>query len=78
MLYTVVSLEQIYSHRTKIHPSQSDEIKKEEEYKNINLEHGILRAKREEDHYVVDSIQSTNMSDYLDDHFSPGSILKLE
>ncbi|CUH92478.1 YlzJ-like family protein [Herbinix luporum] len=70
MLYTVVPLERIYlDHRAK------DQGKKEEaepEYKEIQLKHGRVLARREGDNYIVHRITSTDMSDYLNGDYSPG------
>lgn len=75
MLYTVVPLERIYvDHRAR------EQAKKEEsmpEFKEIFLKHGRVIARREGDNYVVHSINSTDMKDYLNLDYYPGQIIKL-
>lgn len=81
MLYTTVPLERIYSCRTEsilINTNNRGKTKEENEtneFKNISLQHGRIYAKRDGDHYVVDGISSTDMSDYLNSEYIPGSII---
>lgn len=73
MLYTVVPLERIYvDHNAK------DQIKNdaEPEYKEVLLKHGRVIARREGENYVVQKLLSTDMSDYLNEDYSPGKIIK--
>lgn len=74
MLYTVVPLERIYvDHNAK------DQLKSEEtepEYKEVMLQHGRVVTRRDGKDYVVQKINSTNMSDYLNADYSPGKIIK--
>ena len=76
MLYTVVPLERIYS--TRFHRSnglnQGVDSPKNIEYKDIPLDHGFLRTRAEGDQCVVDSIISTDLKDYLNVNYVPGSI----
>ncbi|BBF42071.1 hypothetical protein lbkm_0753 [Lachnospiraceae bacterium KM106-2] len=70
MLYTVMPLERVYhSYDTK------DE---KEEMMEFSLEHGRIIAKRCEDHYEVERILSTDMSDYLREDYMPGALLQRE
>lgn len=76
MLYTVVPLERIYSNRAK---SILDEYKvqglmpKEElEFRDIPIVHGKITARRDGDRYVVNQINSTDMTDYLNTNYWPG------
>lgn len=79
MLYTVVPLERIYSCRTQsiLGNTRGRTDSKSElesvEYKNISLQHGRIYAKRDGDNYIVDGICSTDMSDYLNSEYMPGS-----
>ena len=71
MLYTSRPLERIYyDHNTK----NNDEIKSEKstEYKEVIIENGRVIAKRMGDKYVVDYINSTDMSNYLNISYTPG------
>lgn len=82
MLYTVVPLERIYSYRTESilgKSSRNTENKEdsEVEYKQVELQHGRVYARRDGDNYVVDGICSTDMSDYLNNEYAPGAVLKL-
>jgi hypothetical protein len=81
MLYTVVPLERIYSCRTEsilINAFKNTDIKQENdkvEYRNIDLPHGRVYAKRIGENYIVDGINSTDMSDYLNADYMPGSVV---
>ena len=77
MLYTVVPLERIYRSRTKADLTNYDESEDTMEFKDIAIANGFVRARREKNHYIVDGIHSTDMNDYLDDRFAPGSIIDL-
>lgn len=81
MLYTVVPLERIYSYRTEsilCNSSRNKDNKTEEvEYKQISLPNGRIYARRDGENYVVDGIHSTDMSDYLNSEYSPGSVIKM-
>lgn len=82
MLYTVVPLERIYSYRTEsvLGISKDTELKNTGdtavEYRDINLEHGSVRARRDGENFVVEEINSTDMSDYLNKEYMPGSVIK--
>ncbi|NLJ90500.1 MAG: hypothetical protein GX323_06315 [Clostridiales bacterium] len=83
MLYTVVPLERIYSNMAK---SVLDEYKvkglmpKDEPvtYKDIPIAHGKILAQLEGDKYVVSRINSTDMADYLNSKYAPGSQIKID
>lgn len=84
MLYTVVPLDRIYNCRTEsvmYNIGRKDNTTSSEnnleEYKNISLPHGNIQAKRVGDHYVVDSIYSSDMSDYLNTEYTPGTSIKM-
>lgn len=78
MLYTVVPLERIYSNRAKsildeykvqgLMPQDDSPI-----FKDIPIAHGKVSARQEGDRYVVNRIDSTDMSDYLNEKYFPGS-----
>ena len=73
MLYTVVPLERIYtdfSERNK--PTKKAENTDTQEYKEVILDHGRVVTRREGDNYIVERINSTNMSDYLNEDYTPG------
>lgn len=80
MLYTVVPLERIYSYRPNSVIISSyknpDDQNGESEYKDISIQHGRISARRDGENYVVDRICSTDMSDYLNVNYMPGSIIK--
>jgi hypothetical protein len=73
MLYTVVPLEQIYrSVETESKQSNSEH---SIEYKEFGLKYGKARARRDGEKYIVEHIESTDMSDYLRDDIYPGSVI---
>lgn len=84
MLYTSMPLERIYTNRVSSiliprNPSTnsngSEITRNMEEYRSFDLQHGKVYAKLDGDNYVVNSISSTEMSDYLNPNYTPGSIM---
>lgn len=82
MLYTIMPLERIYSYRTQ--SILGNETSKSElegdaasEYRTVSLTHGSVYARRDGDKYVVDGILSTDMNDYLNPLYSPGSSIEI-
>ncbi|NLP17269.1 MAG: hypothetical protein GX379_09590 [Clostridiales bacterium] len=74
MLYTVVPLERVYvDHNAK---DQAIKDATEPEYKEVLLKHGRVVTRRDGENYVVHRIISTDMSDYLNQEYSPGMIIK--
>jgi hypothetical protein len=88
LLYTVVPLERIYADlRRKNNNSgkgrDADEqntndrnAKDNLQYRDILLPHGRIVARQDGDNYVVEKICSTDMSDYLNEDYTPGKIVK--
>ena len=74
MLYTVVPLERIYVDQKTKDQNKCDET--EPEYKEIVLRHGRVVTRRDGENYVVQKINSTNMSDYLNADYSPGKVIQ--
>jgi hypothetical protein len=74
MLYTVVPLERIYVDQRANKTAIKEET--EAEYKEVLLKHGRVVARREGDDYVVHKINTTDMSDYLNDDYVPGKVIK--
>lgn len=74
MLYTVVPLERIYVDQSAKDQAKEDETKTE--YKEMLLKHGRVVTRRKGEDYVVQKINSTDMSDYLNAEYSPGKIIK--
>lgn len=78
MLYTIVPLERIYSCRTesvisgKNSNRETDTPSAAVECKMIALRHGHIYARREGESYIVDSVLSTDMADYLNENYIPG------
>ncbi|NLL01299.1 MAG: hypothetical protein GX271_11665 [Clostridiales bacterium] len=73
MLYTVVPLERIYvDQRAK---GQEAKNQAEPEYKEVFIKHGRVVARRDGDNYVVQKINTTDMSDYLNADYTPGKII---
>lgn len=78
MLYTVVPLERIYVPREKELKSfektgQDNQV----EYKEIFLDFGRVIARREDNQYYVERMESTDMSDYLKSEYRPGSMIEV-
>jgi hypothetical protein len=87
MLYTTRPLERVYAdfiskERGK---QQKDSCTKDAginhgrenaEYREVNLPHGRVVTRREGNDYIVEKINSTDMSDYLNEEYSPGKIIK--
>lgn len=78
MLYTIMPLERIYSYKTQSilgNGTSKDELKGDAatEYRTISLNHGSVYARRDGDKYIVDGILSTDMNDYLNPLYFPGS-----
>lgn len=78
MLYTIVPLDRIYYNQTT---SIVDEYKAQgllaqddtSEFVEFSITHGGITARREGDRFVVKQIKSTNMEDYLNPKYAPGS-----
>lgn len=81
MLYTVMPLERIYSDRTESvfgkKTAQTNRNDNDVEYKSMALPHGRVYAKRNGDDYIVDGISSTDMGDYLNPSFIPGTAIDI-
>ena len=82
MLYTIVPLENIYSNRTKSIlddymvanlSSGTPNSRTNTEFRNIPIAYGSVTASRRGDKYLVNQVKSTDMSDYLNEKYSPGS-----
>ena len=80
MLYTTVPLERIYNN---LRMTEKDK-KKEEEYignkdgyKEVVLANGRIVTKRDGENYVIEQINSTDMSDYLNEEYAPGKNISL-
>ena len=81
MLYTVVPLERIYTNpninetdKKKEHSKQEET--EEAEYRDVPLPHGRVITRRDGENYIVEKINSTDMSDYLNEEYSPGKTFK--
>ena len=76
MLYTSMPLERIYSTRfsqSGVNRQQAEEAV----YSEVSLPHGHIRTRTEGDQSYVDSIFTTNLSDYLNPEYMPGAIYKI-
>jgi len=73
-------LERIYSNRTQsilvTQKKEGDE--SEVEHRTFSIDYGNVYARKEGDKFVVDGIHSTNMQDYLNPKYSPGSSIELQ
>ena len=74
MLYTVRPLERVYARPQSYSDIKQDqpEMKAEEEYREIPLQHGRIITKKSGENYVIEGISSTDMGDYLKDGYAPG------
>jgi hypothetical protein len=77
MLYTVRPLEKIYATPPGFEADNKMKQKAdaEAEYREVMLSHGRVITRRSGENYVVDRINSTDMSDYLNDEYAPGKII---
>lgn len=77
MLYTVKPLETIYSNTVQsLIISRYGDRDISEGITCMDIEHGKVYARKEGENYIIDRIHSTNLSDYLDEKYHPGSIIK--
>jgi hypothetical protein len=78
MLYTVVPLERIYAIPRSNDRNNKDKLKEtsEPEYRDVLLPHGRIMARREGENYIIERVNSTDMSDYLKDDYVPGKNIK--
>ena len=78
MLYTVRPLEKIYAIPVGFDKDKKGGQKEETEaeYREVFLSHGRVVTRREGENYIIERINSTDMSDYLKDDYTPGKALK--
>jgi len=82
MLYTVRPLERVYADPRKddIEKYKNTEGAKnaasEDDYRDVTLPHGRIVTRRSGKDYVVERINSTDMSDYLNEEYTPGKVMK--
>ncbi len=74
MLYTIIPLERVYVPQVT---SDNDQPAAKMERKDVSINNGVVSLVKQNDHYVVDRVWSTDMKDYLNTDYSPGSIMKL-
>ncbi|NLK74577.1 MAG: hypothetical protein GX288_04730 [Clostridiales bacterium] len=79
MLYTSRPLERVYANfnEKEKDKTKADGTKVEPEYKEVMLPNGRLVTRREGDNYIIERVQSTNMSDYLNLDMAPGKQFKI-
>lgn len=75
MLYTVRPLECIYAvpYRPNQQNSDSKNKEQEDEYREVQLQHGRITTRRDGENYVIERINSTDMGDYLKENYNPGN-----
>lgn len=83
MLYTVVPLERVYAdpkqfHQERYKNTEEGKDRSNADYKEVLLKNGRIVTRRSGDDYVVERINSTEMSDYLNDMYSPGKTYENE
>ncbi|NLP34110.1 MAG: hypothetical protein GX359_02825 [Clostridiales bacterium] len=77
MLYTVRPLERIYATpRTKETLKKEQKEREEAQYREVTLPHGRIVTRQQGEDYIIERIHSTDMSDYLNSDYSPGSSYK--
>lgn len=81
MLYTTRPLERVYfdfnsKEREKTKKDSCTNTRENAEYREVNLKHGRVVTRREGNDYVIEKISSTDMTDYLNDEYSPGKIIR--
>lgn len=80
LLYTVRPLERIYASpevfdRTGRYKTDSQK-ENETEYREVLLPSGRIVTRRSGENYIIESINSTNMQDYLNEDYFPGRNMK--
>jgi hypothetical protein len=79
MLYTSAPLERIYANLNLSEADKKKELEKqrrEAEYRDVSLPYGRVVTRREGENYIIERINSTNMSDYLNEEYFPGKPFK--
>lgn len=77
MLYTTRPLERVYADFiNKERGKPGEDARENAEYRDVSLRHGRVVTRREGNEYIVERVSSTDMSDYLNDGYSPGKIIK--
>ena len=78
MLYTVMPLERIYARPLSYTDIRHEKPKNESEleYRDVPLKHGRVLTRREGENYIIERVNSTDMSDYLNDEYVAGKIYK--
>lgn len=74
MLYTVRPLERVYGRPvsyTDIKQERTED-KGQTDYQEVPLKNGRIYTRKSGDGYVIESISSTDMGDYLMDGYAPG------
>lgn len=72
LLYTVRPLERIYVDKNKA-PDDESKGKATTKERIFDTEYGKVYTTQVDDEYIVSGIQSTCMSDYLDERYQPGA-----
>jgi hypothetical protein len=85
MLYTVRPLERIYAspsvfdkrkNNTGEENTDNRQQMQEDDYREVLLPNGRIVTRRDGDNYVIEKINSTRMSDYLNENYFPGKTIK--
>lgn len=78
MLYTVMPLERVYARPVSYTDIKQERPKEsqEAEYQEVILPHGRVITRREGEGFIVERINSTDMSDYLKEDYTPGKSIK--
>lgn len=75
MLYTARPLERIYAPPEVFDPGKNTKAcagNSEAEYKEVILPSGRILTRRDGENYIIERINSTDMSDYLKAEYAPG------
>lgn len=72
MLYTAKPLERIYADPSVFDSKRKARPTEESEYKETILANGRIVSRREGENYVIESLRSTDMKDYLNEEYYPG------
>jgi hypothetical protein len=78
MLYTIRPLERIYAVPDVFNDKRKEMPKDEAEpqYREVLLPNGRIVTRREGENYIIEKINSTDMSDYLNEEYIPGKSMK--
>ncbi len=79
MLYTVRPLERVYADPTVFQQNKKAQnaVNANTDYREVILPNGRIVTRRDGENYIVESINSTDLKDYLNEEYFPGKNYKI-